>query len=187
MIVLGVDPGTLHTGIGLVTKEGSRFRLLHYDIFNISPKLSISKKLLEIHRFISEIIQRYRPDLLALENIFFGRDVRAMVKIGEARACAMLAASQNGISVIEYPPASVKQAVSGNGRASKEQIQFMIKKLLGLKEVPPTDGADALAVAICHLHQQGDIRGQISKARKQITRSKTNKKLNQLIKDLSIS
>jgi crossover junction endodeoxyribonuclease RuvC len=97
-------------------------------------------------------MQEYKPDSVALENVFYAKDVSAMVKIGEARACAMLAAAECGIEIAEYPPARVKQAVSGNGRATKEQIQHMIKTLLGLKSLPKPDSADALAVAFCHAH-----------------------------------
>ncbi len=153
MRVLGVDPGTWRTGVGIIESEGNRYRLLHTSIIEIKAKPPIAQRLQQIYKSLSEIIREFRPGVMAIESVFFGKDVQAMVKIGEARACAMLAASEFGIEVIEYPPARVKQAVSGNGRATKEQIQHMVKVLLSLQTAPKADGADALAIAICHLHQ----------------------------------
>jgi len=150
--VLGVDPGTRRTGAGVVEAQGSRYYLVHFEVISVKETLPLPERLNAIHKGLCKIISEYHPAVLSLENVFFGKDLRAMVKIGEARACAMLAASEHGIDVVEYPPARVKQSVSGNGRATKEQIQHMIKTLLNLKELPPEDGADALAVAICHLH-----------------------------------
>jgi len=150
--VLGVDPGTRRTGAGVVETQGNRYFLIHFEIISVKETLPLPERLNAIYKGLCRVISEYHPAVLALENVFFGKDVQAMVKIGEARACAMLAASEHGIEVVEYPPARVKQSVSGNGRATKEQIQHMIKTLLNLKELPPEDGADALAVAICHLH-----------------------------------
>ncbi len=157
MRILGVDPGTQRTGTGLIETQGNRYRMIHAQTITIPPKLSAAQKLSHIYRALMEILQEYRPDILALENIFFAKDVRATVKLGEARACAMLAASEKGIAVIEYPPARVKQSVSGNGRATKGQIQQMVKTLLNLKTLPPPDSADALAVAICHVHSKNHV------------------------------
>lgn len=184
MRILGVDPGTWHTGIGVIEAEGNRYKLLHFEVIHLGKNLPIAARLKQIYDGITEIICIYEPSVLALENIFFGRDLRAMVKIGEARACAMLAAAQKGVEVQEYPPARVKQAVSGNGRATKEQIQFMIQKLLGLKTPPPVDGSDALALAICHLHTR-----TLSPERKEISgipgRRVRNKKFQDLLKTAS--
>ena len=152
MKILGVDPGTRFVGAGLITAAGSQCKLHHFEIIHIRSKLSIAARLLKIHQALSAVIREFRPGVMALENIFFGQNVSTLVKIGESRACAMLAAAENGIEVVEYPPARVKEAVSGNGRASKEQIQWMIQKLLAMDSPPPADGADALAVAICHWH-----------------------------------
>lgn len=152
MRILGVDPGTRRTGVGLIESAGNFYRLLHFEIISLKETLPLARRLLEIYRAIAEILRRHRPDVVALENVFYGKDLRAMVKIGEARACVMLAASEAGVDVIEYAPARVKQSVSGNGRATKRQVQEMVKRLLNMKAPPPADGADALAVAICHLH-----------------------------------
>lgn len=152
-----MDPGTRRTGVGVIESERNDYRLLHFEVITVKESLPIAERLRLIYQSLSKIILQHRPDVLALENIFYGKDIRAMVKIGEARACAMLAASEQGIGVIEYPPARVKQSISGNGKATKEQIQHMVKTLLNLETLPPADGADALAVAICHLHSNRRI------------------------------
>lgn len=151
MRVLGIDPGTLQMGVGVLEAERAHYELVTFETLKIPPSFSLPERLKEIHRFVRDYIERYAPSVVAVENVFFGKDVRALVKMGEARGCAMLAAAEQGIPVVEYPPARVKEAVSGNGRASKIQIQQMVKHLLGLKSAPPVDAADALAVALCHL------------------------------------
>ena len=155
MKVLGVDPGTWRTGAGLIEGQGNRYRLLYYETIAVRKKSTLLERLSQIYRALLKIIQQNLPDVLALENVFYAKDVSATIRLGEARACAMLAACESGVGVVEYSPARVKQSVSGNGRASKEQVQHMVKTLLNLKEVPPPDSADALAVAICHLHSSG--------------------------------
>ncbi|MBI4115477.1 MAG: crossover junction endodeoxyribonuclease RuvC [Candidatus Omnitrophica bacterium] len=152
MRVLGIDPGTLRTGLGILDAKGNVYELITCQTIEASPKLPIPERLKKIHQTLQDIIRLHSPDVLALENVFFGKDVRALVKIGEARACAMLAAAECGIPVVEYPPARIKQAISGNGRATKIQMQQMIKSLFRLKTPPPADAADALAVALCHVH-----------------------------------
>lgn len=152
MRILGVDPGTYRTGAGIIESAGSSYKLIHFEVIRPAAKLSLAQRLSNIHQALTSLIKAHQPAVLALENVFFGKDVQAMVKIGEARACAMLAASAHGIDVIEYAPTRVKQSVSGSGRATKEQVQHMVKTLLNLKELPQEDGADALAVAICHFH-----------------------------------
>lgn len=152
MRILGVDPGTLRTGAGLIEAEGNRCRLIADEIIRCDAKQPMAARLFRIYQSLLALIQKYSPSVLALENVFYAKDAQAMVKIGGARACAMLAASEAGIEVVEYPPARVKQSVSGNGRATKEQIQYMVKKLLNLREAPGEDSADALAAAICHWH-----------------------------------
>ena len=154
MRVLGVDPGTRFTGVGIIEERASRYFLIHSEVIRVNDKLPIAQRLKIIHDSLSAIFHTHRPELLALENVFYGKDLRAMVKIGEARASAMLAASDAGIPVVEYAPARVKQSVTGNGCATKQQMQHMVKRLLNMKEMPPPDAADALAVAICHLHSR---------------------------------
>ena len=154
MRILGVDPGTWKTGVGIIETEGrgSRYHLVHTEVLTIREKGPVSQRLRQIYQGLQERIREYRPEVLALENVFYHKDITAVVKIGEARACAMLAAAEQNMEVVEYSPARIKQAVSGNGRATKPQIQHMIKTLLNLKTLPAPDSADALAVAICHGH-----------------------------------
>ena len=152
--ILGVDPGTWKTGAGLLDLTGNQFKLVHAEIITVTQQIPLAQRLLIIFRSLSEIIRKYRPEVLALENIFYHKDVRAMIKIGEARACAMLAASEHGIPVLEYLPTTVKQAVTGNGRASKAQVQLMMQRLLGVDKNLEYDATDALAVALCHANSQ---------------------------------
>lgn len=151
MRVIGIDPGTHRMGIGIVERNGGRQEVVAFESVTLSKNRSLPEKLKEIYEQTQGFIQRYRPDVMALENVFYGQNVQSLVKIGEARASAMLAAAQEKIPVVEYPPARVKQAVSGNGCATKIQVQQMVKHLLQLKTPPPVDAADALAVALCHL------------------------------------
>lgn len=152
MRVLGIDPGTIRMGVGVLETGGNCPHVVAFESIALSPKGTLPEKLKEIFERVRQFVETYRPDVMALENVFFGKNVSSLVKIGEARASAMLAAAQNEVPVVEYPPARVKQAISGNGQASKVQVQKMIKLLLGLPEPPPVDAADALAVAWCHLN-----------------------------------
>ena len=141
-------------GIGVLESNGSRPEVVTFESVDIPKKNSLPEKLKVIYDRVSDFVEKYQPDVMALENVFYGENVQSLVKIGEARASAMLAAANKKIPVMEYPPARVKQAVSGNGRATKIQIQQMVKILLHLKTPPPVDAADALAVALCHLQSQ---------------------------------
>ena len=152
MRVMGVDPGTHRTGFGVLESSGRDYKLVICGTIRASSKDPIAKRLLHIFESLQKNIQSYQPDVMALETLFFAKDIQAVERIGEARACAMLAASKQGIEVIEYAPTEVKKSVTGNGRASKEQVQFMVKRLLNLKEAPAIDASDALAIAMCHIH-----------------------------------
>jgi len=152
MRVMGVDPGTHRTGFGILESSGRDYKLVICGTIRAAAKDPIARRLLHIFESLQKNIQSYKPDVAALETLFFAKDIQAVERIGEARACAMLAASKAGIEVIEYAPTAVKRSVTGNGRASKEQVQFMVKRLLNLREVPAPDAADALAIAMCHLH-----------------------------------
>ncbi len=153
MRVVGIDPGTIQTGVGVIEQDERRqYKLIHAETIKVNAKKILSERLWEIHGALKEVLTIYRPDAVAIENVFFSKDFKAAVKIGEARAVAMLAAMDLGIPIHEYPPARVKEAVCGNGRAHKLQIQFMIKQLLRLKESMSADSSDALAIAICHFH-----------------------------------
>lgn len=153
MLVLGVDPGTWRTGIGLLESRGSSYHFFHAEVLEVrEKKTEVADRLHQIYQGLKDAMSRFKPEIMALERSFFAKDVQALIKLGEARACAMLAASERGIAVVEYAPARVKQAVTGNGRATKEQMQHMVKTLLGLQALPGPDSADALALAICHAH-----------------------------------
>jgi crossover junction endodeoxyribonuclease RuvC len=152
MRVLGVDPGSRITGYGIITKEGSR--LLHVDngaIFTDSSK-DFPQRLQKIYSDLTGIIELYRPDAMAVENIFFATNAQSALKLGQARGAAIVAGVNAGLPVFEYTALQVKQAVVGHGRAAKEQVQKMLKVLLNLPEIAQEDASDALAVAICHAH-----------------------------------
>jgi crossover junction endodeoxyribonuclease RuvC len=150
MIVLGIDPGSRITGYGLLRKEGNR--LIHIDngaIFTDSSS-DFPGKLKRIYEGLSEVINRYRPDEVAVEEVFLSNNVQSALKLGQARGAAIVAGVNASLPVHEYTALQVKQSVVGHGRAAKEQVQHMVKVLLGLPEIAQADASDALAVAICH-------------------------------------
>ena len=152
MRVLGVDPGTHRMGFGILDSDGRNYTLVICGTIRAASKDPIAKRLLHLFESLQKNIEGYHPDVVALESLFFAKDIRAVERIGEARACAMLAASKQNLEVVEYAPTEVKKSVTGNGRAAKEQVQFMVKRLLNLKEAPALDASDALAIAMCHIH-----------------------------------
>jgi crossover junction endodeoxyribonuclease RuvC len=151
--IFGIDPGSERTGYGCVETDGRRHQLVACGAIAALAADSFPDRLARIHRELSALLAAHRPDCVAIENLFFATNVRSALKLGHARGVAMLAAVEAGCPVVEYTPAEIKRAVVGYGRAEKHQVQQMIKLLLGLAEPPsPHDAADALAVAICHLH-----------------------------------
>ncbi|MFZ5650791.1 MAG: crossover junction endodeoxyribonuclease RuvC [Bacillota bacterium] len=151
MIILGVDPGTAITGYGVVGFCGNRFSVLQYGCVRTSPDMDLAGRLGVLYQSLNGVINGYSPDHFAIEQLFFNKNAKTALAVGHARGVAMLAAIQSGLPVFEYTPLQVKQAVVGNGRAAKEQVQFMVKTLLNLDSKPsPDDVADALAVAMCH-------------------------------------
>jgi crossover junction endodeoxyribonuclease RuvC len=155
MRVLGIDPGSRITGYGIIDKEGNR--LIHVDngaIFTDSHK-DFPLRLQRIYRGLTEVIERFRPDAVAVENIFFATNVQSALKLGQARGAAIVAGVNAGLPVFEYTALQVKQAVVGHGRADKQQVQKMLKVLLNLPEVAQEDASDALATAVCHAHSVG--------------------------------
>lgn len=151
MIILGVDPGTAITGYGVVGFSGNSFGVFQYGCVRTSPDMDLAGRLGVLYQSLNGVIGRYSPDHFAIEQLFFNKNAKTALAVGHARGVAMLAAVQSGLPVFEYTPLQVKQAVAGNGRAAKEQVQFMVKTLLNLDSKPsPDDVADALAVAICH-------------------------------------
>ena len=153
MLVLGIDPGTAICGYGLVETLGSRAVALDYGAVITSPKARMEDRLLKIYDGLDELIKKYKPDALGIEQLFFNRNVTTAIPVGQARGVALLAAAKNNLRVVEHTPLQVKQAVTGYGRAKKEQIIYMVTKVLHLAGPPkPDDVADALAVAICTGH-----------------------------------
>ena len=153
MKIFGIDPGSDRTGYGCIETAGGRHHLVVCGSLSAPARSTFPEKLRHVHEGLATLLARHRPDCVAVENIFYARNVRSALKLGHARGVVLLAAAQAGLPVAEYAPTEIKLAVVGFGRAEKHQVQQMIKLLLGLDAVPsPHDAADALAVAICHVH-----------------------------------
>jgi crossover junction endodeoxyribonuclease RuvC len=149
--VLGIDPGTAACGFGIVDADGGRLKVVEYGWWETSPRDAPEARLKRIHDEVADLIARHEPAAVALEESFVGADARIALSVGQARGAALVACAEADVPCAEYPPATVKQAVCGYGRAEKEQMQRMVRAVLGLAEVPrPHHAADALAVAICH-------------------------------------
>lgn len=147
---MGVDPGSHRLGYGAVYRKGNRYVHVAHGVARAPAGAPLPERLRVIAEILEEAIARVRPNVVAIEQAFFHRDAHAALVIGHARGVAMLLAARAGVTVVEYPPALVKRSVVGNGRADKDQVNGMIRAILGLAEPPPEDAADALAVAICH-------------------------------------
>ena len=149
-VVLGIDPGTAVTGYGIVRKEGhDRLTLVECGVIRTRPRDPLARRLVEIHEGVTELVRRHSPGVLAIEDIFYARNVRTTVVLGHARGVILLAAAQAGMEIHEFPPAEIKKAVAGSGAATKLQVQFMVARLLRLKSAPqPTDAADGVAAAL---------------------------------------
>ncbi len=156
MRIFGIDPGSERTGYGCVDTDGRRHRLVDCGAIATVRRDGFPAQLLTIYRRLTALLADHRPECVAIESLFHAVNVRSALKLGHARGVAVLAAVESGFEVAEYTPAQIKLAVVGYGRAEKHQVQEMVRILLGLPEVPtPHDAADALAVAICHVHSQG--------------------------------
>lgn len=154
MLVLGIDPGSVVTGYGVVECQGRRSRMVAGGALRPDAGLPFARRLLEIHDGLLKLIEAYSPDEVAVENAFYRANVKTLMKMCEARGAIMVALARSGLPVFEYAPREVKQAVVGRGGASKEQVQFMIRRLFGQKRVSgPYDVTDALAVAVCHVNR----------------------------------
>ena len=152
MTVLGIDTSLRSTGYGVLAAEGSRMRMLACGNIRNAPRLPLTACLNAIHRKVAELIAECRPDVMAIESVIYGKNAGTMLVLGEARGAVLTAAAAAGLPVYEYEPRRMKKAVCGNGLAEKEQIQRMVKTLLGLAELPQNDAADALGLAICHVN-----------------------------------
>ena len=153
MLVLGIDPGTAICGYGFVELACSRLRPHAYGAITTPSKMAVEKRLLKIYTELEVLIQKYAPDAMGVEQLFFNRNVTTAIPVGQARGIVLLAAAQNNIPIVERTPLQVKQSVTGYGKATKEQVIYMVTKLLNLPAPPhPDDAADALAVAISGAH-----------------------------------
>ncbi len=156
MIILGIDPGYAIVGYGVIYYQSGRFRVLEYGAITTPAGMPLPKRLHRIYEGMEELIRKYKPDALSIEQLFFNTNSTTAIGVAEARGCILLSADMNNLPIFEYTPLQVKQAVTGYGRAEKRQIMQMTTTLLGLTEIPkPHDAADALAVAVCHAHSSG--------------------------------
>jgi crossover junction endodeoxyribonuclease RuvC len=150
-IILGIDPGTVVMGYALIRVSGASIEMLEMEAVRLNGKKDMFERLLQVHLTINNVIQKHRPKELAIEAPFFGKNVQSMLKLGRAQGVAMAAALQNGLPVSEYSPRRIKQAITGNGNATKEKVWEMLQHILRIRrEMAEWDASDALAVAVCH-------------------------------------
>ena len=153
MIILGIDPGYAIVGVGVINFDGNKFKVIDYFAITTNAGTPFEKRLKIIYDELNEVIKKYKPHHMAIEELFFNDNAKTAIHVGQARGVIVLSAVNNGIEVFEYTPLQVKQAVVGYGRADKQQVQQMTKALLNLNSIPkPDDVADALAIALCHAH-----------------------------------
>lgn len=150
MVILGIDPGTRITGYGVIRKSNNGLRIITYGEIKPGNGKYLSRRLKTLYAGVVEIIEKHEPDVVSLEDIFYGKNVKSLIQQGHARGAIILAATHKNIPVYEYTPLEVKKAVVGYGRAEKRQVQYMVKFIFGLPETPPPDASDALALAVCH-------------------------------------
>ena len=151
MIILGIDPGVATIGFGLIDARRQKNTLLRYGVISTPPGIPLSSRLLQISEDMEQLIRQFRPDEMAVEELFFSKNITTGISVAHGRGVILLSAEKLGVPVFEYTPMQVKQAVVGYGKAEKRQVMMMTQRLLGMKEIPkPDDAADALAIAICH-------------------------------------
>jgi crossover junction endodeoxyribonuclease RuvC len=155
LIILGIDPGSNFCGYGILEIEKGKIVAAGCDVIKVNQSLTLAEKLREIHKVLSEVINQYKPDIAAVESIFYGKNIRSAFTLGHARGAILLALAQQDIPISEFSPREVKKSVVGNGNASKEQVQYMVQRILNLKNKPVSqDAADALAVALCQFNKE---------------------------------
>ena len=153
MLILGIDPGTVAIGLGLIEYKNKKATLVTFDCLTTKPEETTAERLNDLHQKLTKFIKKHKPEIITVEDIFFFKNTKTVIKVSQARGVILLAASQQKITVFEYTPLQIKQALTGYGRAEKKQVQHMVKAVLELKEIPqPDDAADALAAAICCAH-----------------------------------
>jgi len=153
LLVLGIDPGTATTGFGLVEAVNNRNKLIHYGTVTTDAAADMSDRLCQISDKINEIITVYKPDAAAIEQIFYFKNAKTVITVAQSRGVILMTAAKAGLKIAEYTPLQVKQSVVGYGKADKKQVQIMVQSILNMENLPkPDDAADALAIAICHIH-----------------------------------
>lgn len=158
--ILGIDPGLAHTGWGVIRQDGPALACVAYGCVATEPPLPLEKRLMKIHRQVAAVCERFRPCCVGIETVWFGQNVTAAFATGQARGAALVACAEAGLAVGEFSPNAIKLAVVGTGRADKEQVQYMVRHLLSLKDTPqPDHAADALAAAICYTTHDGPAAG----------------------------
>ena len=156
MRILGIDPGYAILGYGIIEMRGNRFKVIDYGAVTTEAGMEMPDRLKVLYNSLMELIGRFEPEVASVEELFFNTNAKTAILVGQARGVALLACSNSGLEIAEYTLLQIKQALVGNGRAEKKQVQFMVKTILNLKEAPkPDDTADALAAAICHGHSAG--------------------------------
>jgi len=151
MVILGIDPGVATIGFGLIRAERGKNTLIQYGVITTPPGIPLSERLLQISRDMEQLIEVFKPDEIAVEELFFSKNITTGIAVAHGRGVILLEAERQGIPVFEYTPMQVKQSVVGYGKAEKKQVMLMTQRLLNMKEIPrPDDAADALAIAICH-------------------------------------
>jgi len=158
MLIIGIDPGTATCGFGVVAMEGSRLIPITFGVFSTPAKMPMHLRLHKIFQEFEELLDKHPPDCVSIEKLFFNKNVTTGITVAQSRGVILLAAAKRGLPVVEYTPTEVKQAVVGYGKAEKAQVQYMVQRLLSLKEIPkPDDAADALAIAVCALHESASL------------------------------
>ena len=154
MKIIGIDPGLVRTGFGIINVNNNQSTLIDYGVIKPTPKDTLANRLFTIFNDVCEIISNYNPQIFAIEEVFYGKNVKSAMRLGQARGASMVAAASKKIPIYEYSARKVKQSLTGNGNAHKSQVQFMVKAKLQMDHNPkPMDAADALAIALCHDHQ----------------------------------
>jgi crossover junction endodeoxyribonuclease RuvC len=154
MLVLGVDPGSMVTGFGFVQSDRNRLRCIDYGHISSPSSVPFYRRIHTIFEEMVSLMARFRPEQMAIEDMFYARNIKSSLKLGHARGAVLIAAVHCGVEIFEYSPLQIKQAVVGYGRAGKEQVRAMVRTILGLRSMPNLDTSDALAAAICHINNR---------------------------------
>ncbi|MEO6694978.1 MAG: crossover junction endodeoxyribonuclease RuvC [Ignavibacteria bacterium] len=158
MRIIGIDPGTSVTGIGIIDHDSGSASLVHFDVINLNSNDPLPIRLKRIYDECLECISKHRPDQFAIETAFYGKNIQSTLKLGQARGVAIIAALNSNLNICEYSPREIKKSVTGSGASSKDQVKYMVRNILAIKsDVDSLDSTDALAVAICHFYNTQNI------------------------------